>query len=240
MSFLDKGRTRTATTRTTAVPQTASNIFMRYPNLFIAVVAVSVTLAVGGSVLAGIMTAESSELRRQMSAETVSVLVASRDLVFGEILDGAALITVDIPQMYVSEDALKDASQAIGRQLTVPVGKNAQITTQMLSGEGNTSGLAFAVSPEMIATSVAVSSETGLAGLLHPQDRVDLLVHGEVIAENARVLALDDSLSGNADSYTTVTLEITTDIACVLQSAQDSGGHIRLALHSASDREIGE
>lgn len=240
MSFLDKRRASVSTTRTASVPQATTNIFVRNPNLFIAVVAISVTLAVGGSVLAGLMIVESKELHRQLSAESVSVVVANRNLVIGETLDKAMLTTANVPQTFVSSGALKDISQAIGRQLTVAAGKNTQITTQMLSGEGNVSSLANAVSDKMVATSVAVSAETGLAGLLLPQDRIDLLVHGEVIAKNVRVLALDGSLSGNEGSYTTVTLELTTDIACVLQSAQDSGGHIRLVVHSASDKESGE
>jgi len=240
MSFLDRGRTNASTTKAALASQPTSNIFLRHPNLFIAIVALAVTLAVGGSVIAGIMSAETVALRKQMSAETVSVVVAGRDLVMGETLDEATLRIADVPQPFVSKGALRDLSLIIGRELIVAVRDNTQITADMLSGEGNVSSLAFAVNPGMVATSIAVTMETGLAGLLHPGDRVDLLVQGEVIANSVRVLALDSSLNASVNGYTTVTLELTSEVACVLQFSQDSGERARLTLHPASETEVGE
>ena len=93
----------------------------------------------------------------------------------------------------------------------------------------------------MGAASIAVNSETGVAGLVRQGDYVDVLAEGGALIEGVRVLALDAQLTGDITQYSTVTLEMSVLDAGAVQAAQ-MDNPVRLVLNSraAASAETGE
>ena len=108
------------------------------------------------------------------------------------------------------------------------------MTTVSLAAEGNASSLANALEPGLQAISVAVDAESGLAGLIRQGDHVDVLAEGNLVVENAAVLAVDSSLYEALHEYATVTLQVAPEDALALQAVQEQAS-VRLVMRAAAD-----
>ena len=171
-------------------------------------------LTVGTVVWAGVNTAGTSGEIARLKADARPAVVAAAAISSGDLSDGV----------------VADLEAVVGKTATANIPANAQVTQSNLAGEGNTTALAEALEPGFVAVSVAVNSETGVAGLVRQGDRVDVLAEGSTIIEDARILALDAQLSGEITQYSTVTLEVTEGQAGDIQAAQMDGA-VRLALN---------
>jgi pilus assembly protein CpaB len=142
--------------------------------------------------------------------------------------------------------ALRDGS-VVGAMVRIPLKAGAILRSGDIMPKGERSFLATALSPGARAISIAVDAVTGAAGLVAPNDRVDLLltqgsvnaqpqksvVVSEVILANVRVVAVDQRFVSNVDSKEgpglarTVTLEVTPEQALRVTTAEQLG---RLAI----------
>ncbi|MEO5867788.1 MAG: Flp pilus assembly protein CpaB [Sphingomonas sp.] len=188
------------------------------------------------------------------------VLVATRALPMGTILDASALKFQPWPKELVN-NAYFIKAQTDLRSLQGTVVRNAitagqPITQGALVKPGDRGFLAAALGPGMRAVTVPVSVQTGVAGFVFPGDRVDLVLTqtvpgggdgpplkvSETVMRNLRVLATDqrtDNTTGEdgksvVKTFSNVTFEATPKIAEQLAVAQTLGS-LSLSLRSLAD-----
>jgi pilus assembly protein CpaB len=189
------------------------------------------------------------------------VLVATRSLPVGTIIDAEALRYQVWPQGLVQPAYfIRGAGGAspqdlMGTVVRTEISAGQPLTQGSLVRPGERGFLAAALGPGMRAITVGVSATSGVAGFVFPGDRVDIVltqdVQGEgegsplrvseTVIRNIRVLATDQRINardenGNqvAAPIATVTLEATPRIAEKIAVAQTIG-QISLSLRSLAD-----
>jgi pilus assembly protein CpaB len=189
------------------------------------------------------------------------VLVATRTLPVGTIIDAAAFRYQPWPQGLVQEayytrgEPGGDPQSLVGTVVRNEISAGQPVTQGAIVRPGERGFLAAALGPGMRAVTVAVSATSGVAGFVFPGDRVDLVLTQEVtgggdgaplrasetIIRNIRVLAVDQRLDargpdGNqvATPSATVTFEATPRIAEKIAVAQTIG-QLSLSLRSLAD-----
>lgn len=188
------------------------------------------------------------------------VLVATRALPVGTILDAAALKFQPWPKEMVENAYYKkdgtDLAKLIGTVVRNPITAGQPITQGALVKPGDRGFLAAALGPGMRAVTVPVSAQTSVAGFVFPGDHIDLIltqsVEGggdgpplkasETVIRNLRVLATDQRTGDQKDSdgntvvstFSTVTVEATPKIAEQIAVAQTIGT-LSLSLRSIAD-----
>jgi pilus assembly protein CpaB len=188
----------------------------------------------------------------------VFVLVAAKDLPAGHIITVSDLRwqswpDKSVPQQYVVK---KDAVSAdippiyVGTVVRRAIVASGPITSDNLIKLGDRGFLAAVLRPGHRAIAVRVDETTGVAGLIYPGDRIDvILTHevgvkkegdregetnnkvrvGETILSNVRVIAIDQSLEdlksqkGQTRSPKTATLEVTPQQAEIIAVAAKMG-----------------
>lgn len=198
-------------------------------------------ITVGTIVWASASVAGAHDEVAEVKAETVRAVVANASIPAGGTIGADAVRVIDVPRTYLAEGAADDPAAVVGKVATANIPANAQIAQSNIAGEGNVSALAEALEPGMVAASIAVNSETGVAGLVRQGDYVDVLAEGGALIEGVRVLALDAQLTGDITQYSTVTLEMSVLDAGAVQAAQ-MDNPVRLVLNSraAASAETGE
>jgi pilus assembly protein CpaB len=190
------------------------------------------------------------------------VLVATRTLPVGTIIDAEAFRYQPWPQGLVQPAYFirgapggADPQSLIGTVVRNEITAGQPLTSGSVVRPGERGFLAAALGPGMRAVTVGVSATSGVAGFVFPGDRVDLVLTQEVtgggdgpplrasetIVRNIRVLAVDQRLnardeSGNqvAQTVATVTFEATPKIAEKIAVAQTIG-QLSLSLRSLAD-----
>jgi len=194
---------------------------------------------------------------------TNEVLVATRPLPVGTLLDPSAMKFVPWPKELI-EDAYyeKEGTDPKGLQGTVvrfaiPAGQ--PLTKGSLVKPGDRGFLAAALAPGMRAVTVPVEGKgANVSGFVFPGDRVDLILTqdvtgggdgpplktSETVLRNLRVLATDQRTDKQTDdkgnsvvtTYSTITVEVSPQIAERLAVAQSIGG-LSLSLRSIADNQ---
>ncbi|WP_294357919.1 Flp pilus assembly protein CpaB [uncultured Sphingomonas sp.] len=188
------------------------------------------------------------------------VLVATRALPVGTILDATALKFQPWPKELVENAYYKkadtDMSKLLGTVVRLPITAGQPVTQGALVKPGDRGFLAAALGAGMRAVTVPVSAQTSVAGFVFPGDHIDLIltqsVEGggdgpplktsETVIRNLRVLATDQSTSNEKDdkgntvvkTFSTVTVEATPKIAEQIELAQTLG-NLSLSLRSIAD-----
>jgi pilus assembly protein CpaB len=188
------------------------------------------------------------------------VLVATRALPVGTILDAGALKFQPWPKELVDGAYyLKDKTDLKSLQGTVvrnAITAGQPITQGALVKPGDRGFLAAALGPGMRAVTFPVSAQSAVAGFVFPGDRIDVVLTqsvsgggdgqplrvSETFLRNIRVLATDqrtDNAVGEdgksvVHTFGTVTVEATPKIAEQLAVAQQLGT-ISLSLRSLAD-----
>lgn len=114
----------------------------------------------------------------------VTVYQAQESLDAYTALSSDNVEAVEIPERYVSESALRSASEVDGRVIAVPVGAGSPLTRDLLVPPSE-------LDPTEREVAVNVNAVTGLAGRVRPGDRVDVYtVYRDVegLPDQARVL----------------------------------------------------
>jgi len=192
-------------------------------------------------------------------AELPHVLVATKALPVGTILDAESFRFQPWPKELI-EQAYYLKGQADPAKLAGSVVRNAitagqPLTQGALIKPGDRGFLAAALGPGMRAITVPVSAQSSVAGFIFPGDRVDLVLTqsvsgggdgeplkvSETILRNLRVLATDqrtDAMGADGKpeirTYSNVTVEVTPKIAEKVAVAQTIGT-LSLSLRSIAD-----
>ena len=181
--------------------------------------------------------------------ETVPVVLAARDLPLGSVLREDDLRVVEWPSGAVPMGFANTREELLGEALIGPVQTNSPILATNLAVSG-LRGMIPLIQPGMRAVSVRVDEQSGVAGFVTPQTRVDIILImtppggsepiSKVILQNIQTLAsaqrIQETEEGEAIVVTVITVLVTPEEAEKLTLAQ-AEGQIRMALRHTLDVE---
>lgn len=188
-------------------------------------------------------------------AGLVSVVIAAQPLERGVMLSPALLKVVNYPADATPSNAFHSIEQLTGgkdqQRLTLrAMAANEPILAPNISGPGGKLNLSSSIGSGMRAVSLRSSDVTGVGGFVLPGDRVDVLLtrsanNGnntsntltQVLAENVRVLGVDQSDNDQADKPVVskaITVEVTPEQAQSI-SLGATVGIVSLTLRHVAD-----
>ena len=114
--------------------------------------------------------------RRRTGRRGVGVVVAAVDLPLAAKLKLEDLKVIEWPADHLPPGAISDPKELVGRVLISRVLAQQPLLPGMLAAKNAGSGLAALIPPNMRAIAVRVDDVVGVAGFIHADDRVDVLV----------------------------------------------------------------
>jgi len=179
------------------------------------------------------------------------VVVANADLPLAARLKIEDLKVIEWPADHIPPGAVSDPKELVGRVLISRVLAQQPLLPGMLAAKNAGSGLAALIPANMRAIAVRVDDVVGVAGFIHADDRVDVLVtmrptfNGaesttKVFLQNIKVLAVGQEVDNgdksrlHATPATVATLLVSPQDAERLVLAQTEG-RIMLTLRSWTD-----
>jgi len=181
------------------------------------------------------------------------VVVAAADLPLAARLKIEDLKVIEWPADHIPPGALSDPKELVGRVLISRVLAQQPLLPGMLAAKNAGSGLAALIPSNMRAIAVRVDDVVGVAGFIHADDRVDVLVTmrptyqgaestTKVFLQNIKVLAVGQEVDNgdksrlHATPATVATLLVSPQDAERLVLAQTEG-RIMLTLRSWTDSQ---
>lgn len=169
------------------------------------------------------------------------IVVAAVDLPLAAKIRAEDLKFAEWPADHLPAGAVRDPKEVAERILISRVLAGQPVLPGMLASKNAGNGLAALIPPNMRAIAVRVDDVVGVAGFIHPDDRVDVLVTlrpnrpggettSKVFMQNVKVLAVGQDVE--ATDQTRMHANPAT-VATLLVSPQDSE---RLALASQEGR----
>ncbi|HKG92544.1 MAG TPA: Flp pilus assembly protein CpaB [Gemmatimonadaceae bacterium] len=183
------------------------------------------------------------------AGRTRPVVVATRELAEGTVLEASALSVKAWPADAVPEGAFASVDSLVGRVAAVSVLREEPVRASRLAPVGSGAGLQVKITPGRRAMAVKIDEVAGLSGMIQPNSRVDVLVTlrtdplggrqvAKLFMENMRVLSVGTTYQNDRDgkpiSATTATLEVTPEEAERLAVAANQGT-IQLVLRGYGD-----
>ncbi|WP_309644971.1 Flp pilus assembly protein CpaB, partial [Phenylobacterium sp.] len=215
----------------------------------IASLGASAALGLGALLVAKVMLPSQSNVAQAAPpspmANAVSVVVASRDIKYGDRLDAARLTVVRMPRDAAPAGAFATVDQVLAQDhggapvALTPLSAREIVLPAKLSGPGARPSIAAEITAGMRAYTIRVSDVSGVGGHALPGDRVDVvlmrdlstddtkkILQSEVVIQNARVLGVDlnaDPTSNKPATPSTATLEVSVKDTQKLAVAADLG-----------------
>ena len=103
-----------------------------------------------------------------------TVVVATADISGNTIIEAGMFETREVPSAFAQPRAVARPEDVQGRVATVPIAAGTQILATML-GDDSESALAYEVPAGQRALAISAADVTGVAGLVRPGNRVDIL-----------------------------------------------------------------
>jgi pilus assembly protein CpaB len=189
--------------------------------------------------------------KKQAAAPNLTpVVVAALDLPLATTLKPEHLTVVEWPQNARPAGTFVEAKELVGRVLISKTLQGEPILAPRLAAREAGSGLAALIPNMMRAAAVRVDDVVGVAGFIHPEDRVDVIVTlrtrnnsepaAKVILQNVKVLAVGQQLEieeksrGKALPVTVATLLVSPEQSEMLALAT-AQGKLLLTLRSWTD-----
>jgi len=218
---------------------------MRRIGIFIVIV-LAIAFAVAASGLTYIYLKSASA---EKGLDLEPVVVAVRDLTFGEVLEGDDMRVVLFPKGSVAKGSYAVKDSLLGQVTKVFLMENEPILDSKLSSKGG--GLSLLISPSKRASSIEVDKFSGVSGFILPGDRVDVILTvdrpdksrdavAKTILQNIEVLAAGEKTQEKGNKVITVqsvTLLVDPEGAQDLALATNEG-KLHLALRNPTDDEI--
>jgi len=141
-----------------------------------------------------------------VSTPTAKIVVAAMDLPLATRIRPEQVRLTDWPLTGIPPGAMRDVKEAADRILTSRLLEGEPILPGKLAAKDAGNGLAALIPLNMRAIAVRVDDVVGVAGFLHPDDRVDVIVTlhpvkpadseptSKVILQNVKVLAVGKEL----------------------------------------------
>src|SRR5438094_750737 len=105
----------------------------------------------------------------------LKVVVATRDMPVGTLLRTNDVKLVNYPEKDVPKGVVFDTKLATDRVLMVPLNLNEPVLAGKLSARTSVEGVASVIDQGYRAVSVSITDVTGVAGLIQPGSKVDVL-----------------------------------------------------------------
>lgn len=190
-----------------------------------------------------------AKTRAPKEEKRVRVVAAAHDMQLGAMIRKADLKPVMVPQADVPKGAVLLDREALNRVLLYPVGANETLTLSKLSAATSAEGIPSTIEAGYRAMAVTISDTSGVAGLLQPNSRVDVLFTRpgsmaeaitSTILQNVRVLAVGritqvgQTVDPKAPKVPVATLVVTPEQAQKLELAKNQG-KISLSLRNPLD-----
>jgi len=190
---------------------------------------------------------------RVVKAPTRQVFIATADLSPGTALSGQAVKAVTWPQEVIPPNCASTMREIENRVVKGFIPQGTPILFSMLAPEGTAAGLSGILDDGKRALTVKVDEVAGVAGFIHPGDRVDVLMDmamqgksehfSKTILHDISILTTGQVWEQKGDNkpmvVNTVTLELTPEQAEVLNLASNQG-KIRLALRNRNNRTVAQ
>lgn len=185
-------------------------------------------------------------LKQKNDADTVQVVVATRDLPLGTRLLPAMLETVSWPVSAPIQSPLHSTEQAYDRVINMPVLRGEPILASKLAAIGQQGGLSSVLKEGKRAVTVKVNEVVGVAGFALPGNYVDVMAYlpdrdndpvSKIVLERIQVLAVAQDIANTENKprvVSAVTLEVTPQEAEIIDLAR-SVGSLSLVLRSQMD-----
>jgi pilus assembly protein CpaB len=219
----------------------------------IATFAVAIFLGVVAVILTrGYVSSVTQRVAAPSGAGVVPVVVAAQPMDRGVVLEPNFLKVVNLPADAVPANVFHAVSELTGgkdqqRLALRSLVANEPILANYISGPGGKLNLSGTVGAGMRAVSLRSSDVTGVGGFVLPGDRVDVLLTRsvgtnndtltQILAENVRVLGVDQSANEEADKPVVsraITVEVTPEQASAISLGQ-SVGTVSLTLRHVAD-----
>jgi pilus assembly protein CpaB len=184
---------------------------------------------------------------------TTRVVVAASEIPVATAIRAEALKVIEWPAVARPEGTIADPAALVGRITLATIATNEPILPSKLASPNARSGLASLVASGMRAAAVRVDDVVGVAGFVHPGDKVDVLVTMKptneasfmtrVLLQNVQVLAVGKQLEARqgerekAAPVTVATLLVSPDESERLALAA-SKGQILLTLRGLGDEDL--
>lgn len=195
-----------------------------------------------------------SSLIKFGGTDTTQIVTAAQDIPANTLITQEMLANTDIPADAVLPGAITKMSDVVGKALKSDIYVGEQIISAkiIVPGETGDGTLSYAIEPGMRAITIGVEATSGVAGMLRPSDRIDIIgefsvantVYTDLVAEYVNILAVDNVLSetgktsdGTTVAYSTITLEVTPAQAMEISMAAYSGS-LRAVLRSPLDEVL--
>jgi pilus assembly protein CpaB len=177
------------------------------------------------------------------------VYAPARDLPVGAIIHKVDLKQVTVSSKDLPKGALTDERQVLERVVLYPFSANQPLIDSGLSRIGSPEGIPATIPEGHRAVSVQITDVSGVAGLILPGSRVDVLFTrpgtmseaiSSTILQNVRVLAMGkivqvgQAVDPKAPKVPVATLIVTPDQAKILELAKNEG-RISLSLRNPLD-----
>jgi pilus assembly protein CpaB len=187
-------------------------------------------------------------LGQRSKADTIQVVVASRDLPFGTQLQPNMLNVIDWPVSSQLKEPFAATVQIDQRVINTPIMRGEPILASKLAPLGEKGGLSALLHEGTRAVTVKVNEIVGVAGFALPGNYVDVMVHAtgkneqpvsKIVLERILVLALAQDASTSETKprvVNAVTLEVTPQQAEKIDFAR-SVGALTLVLRSQIEKE---
>lgn len=185
------------------------------------------------------------------------IALAAVDLDLATTLQPEHIRMADWPESVAAPNAVRKAEDAVGRVLMTKAVKGQMLLETMFAPRGSGKGLAALIPPTMRAVAVRVDDVVGVAGFIHPEDRVDVIVTirptkpenaeptSKVILQNVEVLTVGkemetkDNTRNKPMPVTVATLLVTPEGSERLALAANQG-KLLLTLRSRADDKLAE
>jgi pilus assembly protein CpaB len=191
-----------------------------------------------------------------VSTPTSKIVVAAMDLPLATHLRAEQLRMADWPVTAMPPGAIRDVKEAVDHILTSRVLEGEPLLPGKLAARDAGNGLAALIPSNMRAIAVRVDDVVGVAGFIHPDDRVDVIVTihppgkggnepetiSKVILQNVKVLAVGKELEvaqrdrNQANPVTVATLLVNPEESEKL-ALSATEGKLMLTLRSWTDNQ---
>ena len=189
-----------------------------------------------------------------VATPTAKIVVAAMDLPLATRIRAEQVRLTDWPVTGIPPGAMRDVHDAVDRILTSRLLEGEPILPGKLAAKDAGNGLAALIPSNMRAVAVRVDDVVGVAGFIHPDDRVDVIVTlhptkpadaepvSKVILQNVKVLAVGKELEvsernrSQANPTTVATLLVNPEESEKLALAANEG-RILLTLRSWTDNQ---
>src|SRR5215207_7715317 len=140
------------------------------------------------------------KMKASTHVATGPVVIAQKDMAEGSVIDRMAVVVAQWPVYTIPVGAFTSIDSVVGRVTRVSVFKGEALVPGRLAPDGTGPGLEVKITPGKRAVSFRINDVSGIAGLIQPNSRVDIIVvidGGEkgrvakLFMENMRILAMN-------------------------------------------------